>query len=69
MTSADPDVARIAERLKRDHPDPKLREQLYTDAKLPAYVESVLGREADAATIDRIAAAVRAADDGLPGPS
>jgi hypothetical protein len=62
------DVARILDRLKRDHPDPALREQLYRDGKLSAYVAALLDHGSDRAAVDRIAGAVRAADDGQPGP-
>ncbi len=62
-----PTIDRVVERLRRDHPDPELRAQLYAEDKLSAYVR-VLVADADDAGINRIAAAVRAAEDGTPGP-
>jgi hypothetical protein len=60
-------IDRVVERLRRDHPDPELREQLYAEGKLAAYVR-VLVADADDAELATIAAAVRAAEDGTPGP-
>jgi len=60
-------VARIVDRLRRDHPDPQLRAELYQADKLSAYVQSLLP-DGDPATVARVAAAVRAAEDGAPGP-
>jgi hypothetical protein len=66
--SSDEHTARIVERLRKDHPDPAVREELYGDReRLLAYVENLMsGQEADAATIAAIAGAVREAEDGLP---
>lgn len=59
-------VARVAERLRRDHPDPKHRAALYEDGKLPAYVAAVTTDIDDEALISRVVAGVRAAEDGQP---
>lgn len=56
-------VTRITERLRRDHPDPKLRAQLYEAGRLPEYVRA-LAPDLDDAAIERIARAVREAEDG-----
>ena len=59
-------VTRIVDRLRRDHPDPEQRQQLYDDGKLPAYVEVLMqGHDGDVAAITE---AVQAAEDGTPGP-
>jgi hypothetical protein len=62
-------IARIVERLRRDHPDPSMRMQLYDDGGLPAYVRSLMtdGSADDDAMLARITAAVRAAETGEPG--
>lgn len=57
-------VERITERLRRDHPDPKMRQQLYDSGGLPAYVQSLLQGVEDTALVERVAAGVRAAEDG-----
>jgi hypothetical protein len=57
-------IARITERLRRDHPDPKLREQLYDEGRLPEYVRALMPEAPDEASLDRIVRAVRAAEDG-----
>jgi len=57
------DVARIVERLRRDHPDPAMRAKLYEGDKLTEYVRA-LGVD-DPAVVE----AVRAAEDGTPGPT
>lgn len=60
-------VARIVERLRRDHPDPKMRQQLYDEAKLPDYVRVLMqGHTDDDAVVERIVAHVRDAEDGEP---
>ncbi|HUS28775.1 MAG TPA: hypothetical protein VMZ53_09700 [Kofleriaceae bacterium] len=61
-------VSRIVERLRKDHPDPAQREQLYEeDGRLDAYVATLMqGQDADEADVARIAKAVRAAEDGKP---
>lgn len=59
-------IERIVDRLRRDHPDPAMRQQLYDEGGLLAYVETLLnGADADA---QRVADAVRAAEDGSVGP-
>ncbi|CAN5787036.1 hypothetical protein BH11MYX2_BH11MYX2_02030 [soil metagenome] len=65
MSEAD-HVTRIVERLRKDHPDPAIRAQLYESAdKWQAYVDVLMnGQDADATTLARIASAVRAAEDG-----
>ena len=60
-------VARIAERMRRDHPDPDERRKFYEEGKLPDYVRVLLGERADdVALVDRVAAAVERVDDGTP---
>jgi len=60
-------IARIAERLRRDHPDPAIRTELYNNGKLPEYVRTLINGEVeDDAAIARVIAAVQAADDGQP---
>ncbi len=66
-TEAD-QIAWIVDRLRRDHPDSKIREQLYDDGGLPEYVRTLMQPIDDQAVLDRITAAVRAAEDGQPGP-
>lgn len=67
MTTNADHVTRIVERLRRDHPDPAMREELYADGKLGEYVRTLMnGHDVDDATIDEIAAAVHAAEDGTP---
>lgn len=56
------DVARIVERLRRDHPDPAMRAQLYEGDKLADYVRALGVDDPE------VVAAVRAAEDGTPGP-
>lgn len=65
--SEDTLVARIVERLRRDHPDPEMRAKLYAGDKLDAYVRTLAGTDDDA-VIARVARAVRAAETGTPGP-
>lgn len=60
-------VTRIVERLRRDHPDPAMRAQLYEDGKLGAYVETLMNDIDDPALVERVTRAVRAAEDGTPG--
>lgn len=55
---------RIIERLRRDHPDPDVRRELYEDGKLPAYVRGLLGEIDDEAVIEGVIAEVRMGDDG-----
>ena len=62
-------IARIVDRLRRDHPDPKIREELYASGGLPDYVHALMRDVDDAALVERVIAAVRAAEDGTPGPS
>lgn len=57
-------VERITERLRRDHPDPKMRQQLYDSGKLPGYVRTLMQEVDDEALLERVTAAVRAAEDG-----
>lgn len=62
-------VARIVERLRKDHPDPGMRQQLYDDGGLPDYVAVLMqGQDADDAMLARIVDAVRTAEDGTPEP-
>jgi hypothetical protein len=60
-------VARIVERLRRDHPDAAMREQLYSEGKLAAYVDVLMNDVDDPALRARVTTAVRAAEDGTPG--
>jgi hypothetical protein len=61
-------VTRIVDRLRRDHPDPKMREELYADGKLSEYVQSLMnGFDVDDAELANIVSAVRDAEDGQPG--
>ena len=61
-------VERIVDRLRRDHPDPHMREQLYAEGRLDEYVRVLLpGADDDA--VARVASAVRGAEDGEPGPA
>ena len=63
-------VDRILDRLRRDHPDPAMREELYANGGLPDYVRVLMnGVDGTDAMIDRIVSGVRDADDGTPGPS
>jgi hypothetical protein len=55
---------RITERLRRDHPDPKMRQQLYDGGGLPDYVRALMPESDDPALLERVTAAVRAAEDG-----
>lgn len=57
-------VERITERLRKDHPDPAMRDQLYRERGLDEYVRVLLPEGGDDATVARIAAAVRAREDG-----
>lgn len=57
-------VERITDRLRRDHPDPAMRQQLYDDGRLPEYVRVLMPDGADEALLERVTAAVRAAEDG-----
>ncbi len=59
-------VVRITDRLRRDHPDPKMRQQLYDEGGLLDYVRVLMGAVDDEALLERVAAAVRAAEDGQP---
>ena len=60
-------IARIVDRLRRDHPDPAIRAELYTSGRLIAYVEQLLDAE-DKALAERVASGVHAAEDGSVGP-
>ena len=63
-------VDRIVDRLRRDHPDPAIREELYASGGLSDYVRVLMnGIDVADDAIDRIVAAVREAEDGTPGPS
>lgn len=55
---------RITDRLRRDHPDPAMRQQLYDSGGLPEYVRALAQEVDDAALLERVTAAVRAAEDG-----
>ncbi len=63
VTEAD-HVERITDRLRRDHPDPKMRQQIYDSGGLPEYVQALMQQVDDRALIERVTAAVRAAEDG-----
>ena len=63
-----PHVARIVERLRRDHPDPAMRAKLYSGDKLATYVRTLMNGIEDEGLISRIVACVRAAEDGTAGP-
>lgn len=58
-------VARIALRLRKDHPDPAMRAELYAESgRMLEYVRTLMnGHDVDDPTIARIAAAVQAAED------
>ena len=62
-------AARITDRLRKDHPDPAQREKLYADGKLPEYVRTLAREVTDEALLDRVAAAVHAAEDHQPEPT
>ena len=57
-------IERITDRLRRDHPDPKMRAQLYDDGGLPDYVRVLMNDVDDDALIAEVAEGVRAAEDG-----
>lgn len=57
-------VDRIVDRLRKDHPDPKMREQLYDKGGLPDYVRTLMNGVDDDDLIDRVTSAVRDAEDG-----
>ena len=57
-------IERITDRLRRDHPDPKMRQQLYDSGGLPDYVRVLMQDIDDPALLKRVTAAVRAAEDG-----
>ncbi len=57
-------VARITDRLRRDHPNPEMRQQLYDSGGLPDYVRVLMPEVDDPALLARVTAAVRAAEDG-----
>jgi hypothetical protein len=59
-------VARITERLRKDHPDPAIREELYASGGLPEYVKALMREVEDGSLLDRVIAGVRAAEDGKP---
>jgi hypothetical protein len=59
-------IARITDRLRRDHPDPKMRQRLYDEGGLPEYVQVLMREVEDPAVIERVTAGVRAAEDGQP---
>ena len=58
-------IARITKQLRKDHPDPTLRAEMYERHKLREYVRA-LAPQADESAITRIATAVQHADDGTP---
>ena len=60
-------VERITNRLRRDHPDLKMRQQLYDSGGLPDYVRALMQEFDDPALLGRVTAAVRAAEDGAAG--
>lgn len=60
-------VLRVTDRLRRDHPDPAMRQQLYERGGLPDYVAVLMPDVDDAALLERVTAAVRAAEDGSSG--
>lgn len=68
--SADPTehdyIERISERLRKDHPDPAIREELYASGGLPDYVKVLMREVEDEAVLERVIAGVRAAEDGKP---
>jgi hypothetical protein len=57
-------VSRIVERLRKDHPNPEMRAQLYDEGKLDDYVRTLLNDAADDELVERVTASVRAAEDG-----
>jgi hypothetical protein len=57
-------IARISERLRKDHPDPAMRAKLYADGKLPEYVHTLMREVSDPDVLARVVAGVRAAEDG-----
>ena len=60
-------VARITERMRRDHPDPALRQTFYAEGKLPEYVRVLIGDRADDSDlVERVVVAVQRSDDGTP---
>lgn len=67
MADVDDYVKRITDRLRRDHPDPKMREELYDNGGLPDYVRVLMQDVDDDAVIRRVVDAVRAAEDGTVG--
>jgi hypothetical protein len=71
MTEPDDETAyihRIVERLRRDHPDPAMRAQLYAADKLDTYVRTLMNGNEDDALVRRVVAGVRSAEDGTAGP-
>ncbi len=54
-------VTRISERLRKDHPDPAIRAELYAGE----YVRSLMQSDDDK-LIERVIAGVRGAEDGTP---
>ncbi len=59
-------IERITERLRKDHPDPAIREELYANGGLPEYVKVLMGEVDDPAILERVTAGVRAAEHGEP---
>ena len=59
-------VERIIERLRKDHPDPAIRAELYESGGLPEYVKVLMREVEDEAILERVTASVRAAEDGKP---
>lgn len=57
-------IERITDRLRRDHPDPAMRQQLYDSGGLPDYVRVLMQGIDDDELLARVTAAVRAAEDG-----
>lgn len=61
--SEDDLIARVIDRLHRDHPDPKMREELYDGDRLSVYVGSLVRDVDDDAVVARVVEGVRAAKD------
>ena len=61
-------VERIVDRLRKDHPDPAQRDEIYAEpGRLDTYVATLMqGQDTDDGELARIVAAVRAAEDGQP---
>ena len=59
-------VERVNERLRKDHPDPAIRAELYESGGLPEYVKVLMREVEDEAILERVTAGVRATEDGKP---